>query len=349
MSFGKDMKEGKMVSQVIKNIDWYSDDNALARGEPGIQHSFMSSLATALNHISGEIDPAWLMGSSAFAFRIIVNETMCPSAMSIFNWSPILSEAGQQSGFQAKYISRLWHESDHESERRAKAHLAIMEGIDTGIPAVVWDIADDEWGLIVGYNTLTRRYKTLTCKGQPSKLPFTRLGMNGIDILSVAIPWSKNERSREEIISTSLRKAVDHAYQKEWTERPNYQDGLQAYDLWALIYDRWSMLVEAGKSSRIGFDLQSHAAYYAAHYYSARCYARDYLTYLAGGESGLKDAASCYQLVTEKLKPLWEYTQNGKSNEITYLIDSAQNIREAKIAETEGIKLIEDYLRTFGS
>ena len=105
------------------------------------------------------------------------------------------------------------------------------------------------------------------------------------------------------------------------------------------------MLVEAGKSGRIGFDLQSHAAYYAAHYYSARCYARDYLMSLADDYHWLQDAALCYQVVAEKLGSVWENTQEGEPQERAKLVDFANKIREAKAAEKEGIELIGEHLK----
>lgn len=101
-----------MSTTKLNDITWYLDDDALIKREPGIRHSFMSSLAATLNYISGKLDPAWLMGTSAFAFRIFINETMCPSAMSIFSWS----------AFFRKLFNKLGTRSDIEaaSDMRAK-------------------------------------------------------------------------------------------------------------------------------------------------------------------------------------------------------------------------------------
>jgi len=184
-----------MTSNKLENLTWYKDSDAEARGEPGIYHSYMKSLATALFYIEGKLDPTWLMGSSGFAFRIYVNEVMCPSAMSVFDFSSILPEAIEQAGYHAIHISRFWNEADKESERRADAHAAIIEGINRGIPAIVWDIAEAEWGLITGYDLEEKVYHTLTHKGKPIALSFDKLGWNGINILSVAIPDEANQRN----------------------------------------------------------------------------------------------------------------------------------------------------------
>lgn len=205
------MGQGKQLDK----ITWFSDEAAARNGEPGIRHSYMASLATALNYICGEVDPVWLMGSSGFAFRISVSEILCPSAMSVFDWRKILPEALEQYGRRCTYVSRLWHEEELEEERRREAHEAIRSAIDRNVPAIVWDVADCEWGLITGYDDDASWYNVLTHKGQPSCLPYDRLGRNGIDILSVAIPGLPNQRGRDEVVISSLRGAVAHADQRE--------------------------------------------------------------------------------------------------------------------------------------
>jgi hypothetical protein len=131
-------------------------------------------------------------------------------------------------GLRCHYVARLWKEEALEKERREAAHEAIVEGIERGAAAVVWDVHDAEWGLVVGYDRERSRYDTLTCKGETAALAFEKLGRNGIDILSVAIPGGPNGRTREEVVCRSLQAAVAHTEGKEWTDRPAYQDGLPA-------------------------------------------------------------------------------------------------------------------------
>jgi len=333
-----------MPAKRLDDLAWYVDRTANERGELGIRHSYMASLATALNYTTGELDPVWLMGTSAFAFRIFISEVMCPSAMSVFDWSTILPEAVEQYGYGCIYTSRLWNEGDKEEERREAAHTAIVEGIDRGAPAIVWDIAGHEWGLIVGYDENTHTYDALTHQGKSSSLPFEKLGRNGIDILSVAIPRERNGRSRDEVILGSLKAAIAHAEQKEWMDRPQYQDGLPAYDLWALLYDRWALILAHGKGDRIPPDIPNHAAYYAAHYYSARCYARDYLKSIANGNAALRRAAASYEDVASLLKRVWDHAVALTTPDGTALSRAAENIRSAKTAEQEGISHIREYV-----
>ena len=333
-----------MPANRLDDLAWYLDPTANESGELGIRHSYMASLATALNYTTGELNPVWLMGTSAFAFRIFINEVMCPSAMSVFDWSTVLPEAIEQYGYGCVYMSRLWDEDDKEEERREAARTAIVEGIDRGAPAIVWDIGGHEWGLIVGYDENKHMYDTLTHRGESSSLPFEKLGRNGIDILSVAIPGERNGRSREEVVLRSLKAAIAHAEQKEWIDRPDYQDGLPAYDLWALLYNRWALILAHGKADKIPPDIPRHAAYYAAHYYSARCYARDYLSSIANGSEPLRRAAASYEAVASQLKPVWDHASKITKPESEALSRVAENIRSAKTAEQEGISHIREYV-----
>ncbi|MFH2054631.1 MAG: hypothetical protein ABIJ61_01620, partial [bacterium] len=114
-----------MVFKNSLDVRWTEDDRARAIGEPGLAHSFVRSLATVLNHLEGDLDPTWFMGGSAFAFRIWIAENLCPSAMSVFDWSRILPEAAAQYGYESVHIGRFWGESAIEAERQQQAQQAI--------------------------------------------------------------------------------------------------------------------------------------------------------------------------------------------------------------------------------
>ncbi|MEW6238634.1 MAG: hypothetical protein AB1656_24890 [Candidatus Omnitrophota bacterium] len=332
-----------MLAKNLMVSGWYADQAARQRNEPGIAHSFMGGLATALNYMHGEVDPVWLMGSSAWAFRIWISQAFCPSAMSVFDWN-LLPEAVVQAGYSCVYISRLWNEKEKEEERREQAYEAIFASIEQGAPAVVWDIADDEWGLITGFDDERQSYSTLSCHNEIGCMPYEKLGRNGIDILSVTIPGQVNGRTRKYAVRRSLEAAVAHAEQKEWMDRPKYQDGLPAFDLWAASYDRWLMLVEAGKSDNITKDLPKWVKYFAGHWYGARCYAREYLRTLVENGECLSHAAEAYAKTAECLKPVWLESPSSTTPEKELLSMLAQCIRNAKTAEEEGIEHIRQYL-----
>jgi hypothetical protein len=323
-----------MPTKKIENITWYEDAAAKERGEPGVYHSFVASLATALDCLGQLDDPAWLMGASTFAFRSFVNQVMCPSAMSIFNWRAVLPEAVEQLGRRCTYISRLWGEDDIEEARRTEAQGEIRAAIDRGVPAIVWDIHVPEWGLIIGYDNDARRYHTLGCDRRTSTMGFDELGQRDIKILSVAIPGEPNSRSRREVVLNSLKAAVAHARQQEWMDRPKYQDGLPAMALWASI-------IQPGHNEKISFEFSQ---YYAGHHYSARCYARDYLAQIADGDKALEAASVAYAQAASCLKPVWEAFYGERKPADRVLSALAQRIRESKAAEEEAVGSLAQYL-----
>jgi hypothetical protein len=333
-----------MAEKKILDIEWYRDETSIKNDEPGIVHSFAASLATCLNHISTDFDPIRFMGSSAFAFRIFANETLCPSAMSIFDWTTVLPEAVRQSGYNCRHVSRLWHEGGREKERRELAHQLMLESINDNTPSVVWDINEREWGLIIGYDDDRMEYITMANRGGILSLPYEKLGRNGIDILSVITPFGPNDRTGDEKKDNSLRAIVAHAEQKEWTDRPAYQNGLAAYDQWALLFDRWAMIVDEGKTDNIKTDIVSNSNYYSSHYASARCYARDYMKMISNGNSQLTKAADAYEIVASLLKAVWKMSPGEKNIPADELQIISKHIWDARRAEEEGVNFIKDYL-----
>lgn len=333
-----------MTVSVLQDIEWCVDGAAKQQGEPGICHSFMACLATAVSYIEGKVDFAWLMGVTGFAFRVFMNENLCPSAMSMFDFSAVLPEAVEQAGYHCKYVSRMWDEGALEKERQKEAHAAIVEGIGEGQPAVVWDVADCEWGLIVGYDNKRRAYMTFTQAGRPSKLKYKKLGHNGIDILSVAIPCGRNDRTSKEVIRKSLVKAVDHAEQREYADRPEYENGLAGFEMWAKVMDKGATLAEAGRLTCCGNDALMFAEYFASCLYGSRRYARDYLKTIGEGNNNLEKAADCYDEVAEYLRPTWECFLKRQWPETGVFQELSQNIRDAKRMEKKGVEAIKAYL-----
>jgi hypothetical protein len=129
-------------------------------------------------------------------------------------------------------------------------------------------------------------------------------------------------------------------------DRPKYQDGLPAYDLWATLLDRWAMLIKAGKEDRIIPQVRSFALYYASHNYAARCYAVDYLKLIARGNAILEKAAESYAKVASCLRPVWDFFSSTRPVEEEVLSKLAGDIRAAKSCEEAGVRGLKDFLST---
>jgi len=322
-----------MSRKKLENVQWCEDTATLARSE--VFNAFIGSLATSLGAMDSKVDLTWLMGTSAFAFRILVNEVMCPSAMSVFEWTVLLPEAVEQAGYGCTYITD-WRQQEVADERKLEAQEKIIRAIDRGVPPIVWDIQVPDWGVIVGYDMEAETYDTLACTGEAAAMPFDQLGQREEKILSVTIPGEESERTREEIILRSLRAAVAHAEQREWMPRPQYQDGLPAFDLWARV-------IEPGTNEETNFDF---ADYYAGYHYSARCCAHRYLREIADGDQDLLQTAAEYERVASCPLPVWDHFSRMARPDEEVLHALADRIRKAKRAEERGIEHIKRYLAT---
>lgn len=322
-----------MAARKLEGVTFYCDEAAAARGEPGLWFSYMASLASVLSYLKRPVDLAWLMGASGWAFRIIVHETMCPSATSVFDWLATLPQSVEQAGYACQYLSRLWHEGDLTQQRRDEAQAAIIAAVDGGIPAISWDIAMPEWGLIVGYDTEAALYHTLDCLGREGAMPFAQLGQREIEVLSVTIVGQPDGRSRAETVRNALQIAVNHAEGGEWIERPHYENGPAAYEFWA------SQVAEGA-----GHPEGVPSAYYAGHWVGARCYARDFMAALAHEEDALRPAAASFARVAECLLPVWRAYAQHRHPPKELRAGLAASLRQAAETEREGIEKIKAYL-----
>lgn len=298
-------------------------------------HSFTKAVLTAIQAQVGQVDPVWVVGASGMAFRIWTQHELCPSATSVFDWS-LLPEGVKNAGWNCEYHSRMWHEEAVSKERQEAAHQAIVKALQEGKVPVCWDIGIPEWGVITGYDDEAREFSAISALGNPTQLPYEQLGKRAIPIMSVTIIHGPGDTDRRNAVINSLKSAVDHAEQREWLERPNYQDGPEAYELWAAALEK---LADGGDQSMLG--------YYAGTYLTARYYAKRYMdpvaTMLDDAEQ-LNAAARAYGEVVQHLTDVWEILSKDDQRSPGELREAAGLLRKAKTAEETAINYIREYL-----
>ena len=144
---------------------------------PGIWQTFVGSIACVQKTMGREVDPAWLMGVTGFAFRAIAQIEMTLSTVQWFHWETVCPEAIEQCGWQCTHVSHRG-EAGSEEQRR-EAHREIVKAIDRGVPAIAWDIGDFEWGVLVGYDDERQSYDALACSNmvdwQPERSEYAKL------------------------------------------------------------------------------------------------------------------------------------------------------------------------------
>ena len=320
----------------IENLRSYKDHDIRARGEPDQSHSFIASLAIVLSQAGYVIDPVWLTGASGFAFRIWVQGRLQPNAMNAFDWEALLAPSVERTGFSCTHIYRATGDEANEENRRIEAHAAIVESIDRGVPAIVWDPTDPPvWSLVCGYNDFTRTYDVFATWGYHTSLSYAQLGRRDVATLSVTVVGEPNGLAEAAAFRESLEIAVAHAEEREQPSRPRLAAGLSAYDCWADLLEPGALPVH---------DLQ-FADYYGGSYCTARCYARDYLRRFGGNDPRLKQASGAYADVAGELLTVWRTFDQEKRPCDAVLRELSQCVRRARVAEEAAIDAIGRYLR----
>jgi len=321
--------------QTLENVRCYKDHDARERGEPDAMHSFVMSLAMALNHGGYVVDPIWLMGASGFAFRIWTQWRLQPSAMNSFDWSAILVPSVERTGFSCTHVYRRYDDLESEQAKRCEAHEVIADSIGRGIPAIVWDPTDPPvWNLVYGYNDFTESYDVIATWGYHTTLSYRELGQRDVAGLSVMAVGEPNGLTEAAAFRESLVTAVAHAEEREQPSRPRLATGLTAFDWWA-------DLLEPGTLP--DHDLQ-FADYCGVTYCAARCYARDYLDRFAHGDSRLEDASAAYREAACELLDVWRTFDREKRPPDQRLAELAAGVRRARTAEENAIESIKQYL-----
>lgn len=320
----------------LDNVRWHTDTTA-GEGVPTCMlHSYTKAALTALQAQEGSVDPVWVAGATGTAFRIWTHKDLCPSATSVFDWS-ILAPGLEAAGWHCQYWSRLCHEEAVAEERRRAAHDAIVRALREGKVPVSWDIGIPEWGVITGFDDERKEYAALSVMAKPAPLAYEKLGKREIGILSVTIIGGRNGRDRRESLAMSLAAAIRHAEQGEWTQRPDYQDGLPAYPLWAAALER---LAETGGEQKM-------LGYYAGTYFAARHYARRYLGLALetlGDHAALRRAADSYATVEAELGRTWAILSRDGRRSSAELREAAAHVREAGEAEREAVAALKTFI-----
>ena len=201
----------------------------------GYLFSLAKSLSCAVKNSPWAETAEDIIATSGFAFRMWVAADLCPSATSIwgFDGQKPWVESG---GFTCDYVGRYWGQEHFEEERRLEAIANIKRSIDSGIPAVSWDIGVPEWGLIIGYDDEAQMLFTLgidASHADPTspeysgtQMPYAQLGMRELPILSVLTITGRSGKSDADILRDTKKLAAFHLRGGEWCDNAK---GLAAY------------------------------------------------------------------------------------------------------------------------
>lgn len=155
-----------------------------------------------------------------------------------------------------------------------------------------------------------------------------------IEILDVTILDAANKRTKNERLHSAIQFAVDHARGRKWADRPTYEQGLAAWEMWAnALYN-----IAVGKLVSNGF-----IGYTTSITASARLAASRYLKARANGDELLLHAARLYARQAQILTPMWQVFDEGNMHPSDYT-GFAIALRECSKMDTQAVELLEKWL-----
>jgi len=193
----------------------------------GYLFSLAKSIACAVKHSPWSEYAEDIIATSGFAFRMWVRDDLCGSATSMWYWNNAKLWV-ENGGFTCEYVGRYWDQKKQEKEKRLEAVALAKRSIDSGIPAVCWDVGLPEWGLLTGYNDKDKAFAALSQVKGESKMPYKKLGKCEIPILFLLAFTGRTGKSEEDILRDTLQLAVTHLEGKEACDSVLAQ-GLEVY------------------------------------------------------------------------------------------------------------------------
>ncbi|CAM4431918.1 RNA polymerase sigma factor [Paenibacillus tarimensis] len=288
-----------------------------------------------------------VMGISGQAFRIQVTEDVGFSSSMIYNWKAVMERTASLLGCSSLGVGEP--DCSLTPELLLRSLHIVHQAVDHGVPAMVWNLVQGEFGLMYGYDDDQRRFYCRDASGHSREIAYESLGrLTNESDLFVACIGLEGTRPIELSGSShayALEAIVAHALGEE-PAVPGYVQGLKAYDTW----------IEAVRNGEV---VPVSHAYQVAQLAEAREHAVAYLKLLATKEpfrtrsvlGGLLDLAiDRFEQVRKlyvNLYPSFPYGMRG------YKLDlGAQTIElleQVKAAETDGIRLLEKILNNIPS
>jgi len=293
----------------------------------GYLFSLAKSLSCAVKNSPWPEYAEDIVATSGFAFRMWVAADLCPSSTSIWSFD------GQKpwvenGGLTCDYVGRYWDMDNVEEQKQLEAIANIKSSIDSGIPAVSWDIGIPEWGLITGYDDETQTFTTLPAPvNHPAgTMPYDVLGKRELPLLSVLTVTGKSDKPQADILKDTIKLAVTHLKGGEWCDNAK---GLEAYPALIRHFMPGVFTNENGFAWNREYLLGTYGAlkYYAWKYFE---------------KSGQNDLAALYKDIHETWQKAFRWNATGESEEKGSVcgIDIAELLESAYKAETAAVEIM---------
>lgn len=258
--------------------------------------SYIAAVEGALRHAGLWQGETWkLMGMTGIGFHFILHREICPSSVTVYDWTSDHLGAMDRIGIHSQVYSAMDFRMNTFGKIREDAIRLIQQSILKDRPVLVWAPTRLlEFGLITGFDDADGVFFVRDCTGQPcDPLLYSNLGLSEVPMLFYQIFHEKVDVNPDKIFRDSLLYGISE-WDKTYHMSPDFASGRMAYDF----------LIKAMETGRFNdFGLAYVLSVYAD---SHKCIAQ-YLRFVEQTSKqfkGLEKAAALFEEITAKYNAL---------------------------------------------
>ena len=197
-----------------------------------------------------------LMGLTGIGFHFIMHTQLCPSSVTVYEWTDDHLMALDRIGVLSEVYSIMNIRMNTFAEQQKIAVERIKGSIDAGRPVVAWaPTAILEFGILYGYDDEDGVFFVKDCSGATGDpLLYENLGISEIPMLFYQTFSGKIEVDQEKVFRDSLQYGVSE-WLKEFHVNPYYASGRKAYENFIRALEE-AALMNFGLAYTLGFDAE---------------------------------------------------------------------------------------------
>jgi hypothetical protein len=300
--------------------------------------SVLGCIEGCLKYLKISPGTGWLYGGTGHAFILNIHQDgSCPSGPTAWNTSRFY-KLGENLGYKIEGVFGDKRQAENWRDIQKKAWELTKSSLDAGTPVIGWELGIPEFYIVHGYDDIGYYYNGPGVDLGVSPKPWDELANTEIGMLEI-YSISPSKRADDQ---TTIRDALSFvvAFNEGSTEwvLPNYQAGLQGYQVWIDA-------VSSGRASRMGH------AYNTAVWEECRrwgvAFLREAKEKLNGKLSQeFNGAIRSYGDVMVNLKkvtdsyPFFENNTEGEIGKNQKSAQAAEHLRAAESAEKAGLEYL---------
>ena len=192
--------------------------------------SQLGCIIGALDYLGVGVSDSWLFGASGYAFMIAIEDGVCPSSVTAWNYGSMHHRLRNVGCEVECLMFANKTEEDFESKQET-AWLSTRRMIDERLPCFGWCWEPEpEFYVFNAYDQDAYYYSGV--KTENARMPWRKLGVDMCGSIEMFTVKPCDPADDAKVVKDSLEFAVDHATAPGKYAGPENKTGVHAYDTW---------------------------------------------------------------------------------------------------------------------